>query len=417
MQKRTKLWAIMLSIVLLLSLLTATALAAPLNTTISTENGESANPDASPAPTEAVPQKENTPAKESPEMTFVEEGETHYAKPDSVVFNNGGIVYNNGAVVYNNTGTVYNNSGTAYNNTGTVYANSGTVYNNSGVVFNNGAEIFSQDGEIRDIAMSGAYKINLPNSLRAYVNIENAIDGEDVYVKEGESLEFTPKDGYTIVSADISSGDVAVNKVGKYTISNLTEDADLLLEIKPQPPVMSLESGSYFSAQKLTISAGENAEIYYTTDGSEPDETSPKYSEPIKIDESTVVNAVAVSKGLEVSDMSSANIGILEITVPEFEKQTEGYPVSDPSPIVVINSGSIEAEIANAEIEGDDAANFILNHHSGQKVPAGRTMDDYWTIRPEGGLKAGNYNAKLIFTTANGEQAEFKLSFKVEAAK
>ena len=409
MKKRTKLWAMVLSTVLLLSLLTATALAAPLTNIDTTANGESASPDASPKPAEKLP-KEKTAA-----VIFVAAEETHYAAPDSVVYNNGGLVYNNGATVYNNAGTVYNNNGTVYNNDGTVYANGGVVYNNTGNVFDNGAEIYSQSGDVRGIEMAGAFKLELNNDLRAYLNIDNAVEGEPIYIKEGESLGFSPKEGYNILSADVSSGELLSNKFGNYTLSNLTEDAVLNIQIKPLPPVMSLESGSYFSAQKLTISAGENAEIYYTTDGSEPDENSLKYTQPITISESTAVKAVSVSRGLEVSDISSADIGILEVTVPEFEKKAEGYPLIEALPVVVKNSGTIEAEIKSADIEGDSSESFVLTHHSGQKIAAGRTVDDYWTVRPEGGLKVGNYNAKLVLTTVNGEKAEFKLSFQVES--
>ncbi len=417
MKKRTKLWATVLSAALLLSLLTASALAAPLkNIDDPATDGGSADHET----VESSKAKENgdkdkkSKSQPSP-LVFVETEETHYAKPDSVVFNNGGTVYNNGATVYNNSGTVYNNNGTVYNNNGTIYANGGVVYNNGGSVFDNGAEIHSQSGEVRGLEAAGAFKLELNNDLRTYLNIDTVEEGDTIYIKEGESLSFAPKEGYNILSADVSSGELISNKFGEYTLSNLTEDAVLNLQIKPMPPVMSLESGTYFSSQKLSMSAGEGAEIYYTTDGSDPDENSLKYSQPIAVDQSTAIKAVAVSRGLEVSDISSANVGVLEITAPEFEKKAEGYPFIDPLPVVVKNTGTIEAQITGVEIEGDNAENFILAHHSGQKIAAGRTIDDYWTIRPEGGLKAGNYNAKLVLSTENGEKAEFKLTFQVES--
>ncbi|WP_282036512.1 FN3 associated domain-containing protein [Saccharicrinis aurantiacus] len=61
----------------------------------------------------------------------------------------------------------------------------------------------------------------------------------------------------------------------------------------------------YFSESfdlELT-SKTEGASIYYTIDGSEPDETSMEYASPIFIDESTIVKAIAVASGYDNSNV------------------------------------------------------------------------------------------------------------------
>ncbi len=60
-------------------------------------------------------------------------------------------------------------------------------------------------------------------------------------------------------------------------------------------PEFSLEEGTYTEVQQVSLSG--NGEIYYTTDGSEPTTESTLYSEPILIEDGTVVvKAICVNK-------------------------------------------------------------------------------------------------------------------------
>lgn len=64
-------------------------------------------------------------------------------------------------------------------------------------------------------------------------------------------------------------------------------------------PTFSPAGGEYATAQEVTIScATEEADIYYTIDGSEPSDNSWKYSEPITIRETTTLKAMAVKDGV-----------------------------------------------------------------------------------------------------------------------
>jgi hypothetical protein len=63
-----------------------------------------------------------------------------------------------------------------------------------------------------------------------------------------------------------------------------------------QAPVFDLTPGFYNSTQTITITTGENnATIYYTLDGTEPDPTSSVYTAPITIDSTTVLKAITIS--------------------------------------------------------------------------------------------------------------------------
>lgn len=68
------------------------------------------------------------------------------------------------------------------------------------------------------------------------------------------------------------------------------------------------ETGLYHTnAFQLSIFAPTlDAVIYYTLDGSEPDETDSQYTAPITIDQNTVVRAIACAPGLMSSDIATA---------------------------------------------------------------------------------------------------------------
>ena len=72
-------------------------------------------------------------------------------------------------------------------------------------------------------------------------------------------------------------------------------------------PTISLASGTYFTAQTVTLACTESAAvIHYTLDGTQPDETSPVYSEAITITQSTTLKAVAALNG-ELSAVATAH--------------------------------------------------------------------------------------------------------------
>ena len=64
-------------------------------------------------------------------------------------------------------------------------------------------------------------------------------------------------------------------------------------------PVITPPGGVYDSAQEISISVShpDNAQIYYTTDGSEPTEESTLYEEPFTISETCIVKAIAIASG------------------------------------------------------------------------------------------------------------------------
>ncbi|MCQ2280771.1 MAG: chitobiase/beta-hexosaminidase C-terminal domain-containing protein, partial [Bacteroidales bacterium] len=71
-------------------------------------------------------------------------------------------------------------------------------------------------------------------------------------------------------------------------------------------PTFSVASGTYYYPQQVFIScADENAVIYYTVDGTTPDENANVYDAPITVSESMTIKAIAVV-GTEASNVGTA---------------------------------------------------------------------------------------------------------------
>ena len=63
-------------------------------------------------------------------------------------------------------------------------------------------------------------------------------------------------------------------------------NAQFIIEgTKPQEPEIALESGLYTSPQKISVEVPDGCTVYYTTNGSLPDENSFIYGEPIPMKE------------------------------------------------------------------------------------------------------------------------------------
>ena len=79
-------------------------------------------------------------------------------------------------------------------------------------------------------------------------------------------------------------------------------------------PVFSVPSGMYFDSFDVTLTSDTpNAEIYYTTDGSDPDENATLYTAPIPVTASITIKAIAYADGFDPSNISTANYEILPV--------------------------------------------------------------------------------------------------------
>jgi hypothetical protein len=81
-------------------------------------------------------------------------------------------------------------------------------------------------------------------------------------------------------------------------------------------PTFSAAAGTYASAQTVSIGAPSGATIYYTTNGQQPTTSSSKYTGPISVNSSEIVQAIAIESGATDSLVAVANYQIAPANTP-----------------------------------------------------------------------------------------------------
>jgi len=119
-------------------------------------------------------------------------------------------------------------------------------------------------------------------------------------------------------------------------------------------PTFSIAEGTYSEPQLLALATSTgDATIYYTTDGSSPDSASQRYADPIKIDITTTVKAIAIAAGVTASPVAVATFTIRQSSLPSPWIRTDigtvgrdGFAEYDDSNASFVHEGS------GADIEG-----------------------------------------------------------------
>lgn len=414
--KISKWLSILLVLALLLCLLPAAALADPADG--KEEEEQSAPADADEAAEDAelpLSEEEELPeAKDEDASAPLVNGEDEICYPmeGETVYNNGGTVYNNGALVYNNGGIVYANSGTVYNNGGVVYANGGVVYNNGGTVYRNNATVYTFEDDVQQSRIYGAFHVTTAEDYSAIAEIEG-LDENDMLL-EGESCTIRVREGLVLRAVETDAGTLTENEDGSWTLEDLDADATLTLEAQAEAPVFDLAEGCYAEAQTLSITGPEGAALYYSLDGSAPNEESLLYEEPIQLTEGCTVRAAALLPGAEPSEITQAEYAFVTITAPELPDGTQGEEPPEAAAFTVENPGKTPAVIESVSLSGKSASYFSLSTEEGGTVKAGKSNSETWTLRPAADLTRGNYKAVVVFTLAGGQTVQFEVRYKVK---
>ena len=151
-------------------------------------------------------------------------------------------------------------------------------------------------------------------------------------------------------------------------------------------PTFTPEAGTYYEAQEVTIACSTaDATIYYTTDGSDPDDNSEVYTEPISVEESMTIKAIAMKEGYENSNIATAEYTIILGAVTIFEQDWEGE----------MNGWTF------VTVEGSNAwtiAQYSGNHYAYANGYNGG-VNEQWCISPAFDLNTYS-NASLSFRNA-----------------
>lgn len=159
----------------------------------------------------------------------------------------------------------------------------------------------------------------------------------------------------------------------------------------------SLEAGRYSSTQSLTLEAGD-AEIRYTTDGSEPKTGSAKYTGPISITQTTTIKAKAFREGDLPSKTGVRTFFIKEhtFTLPVVSLSTKpDFLFSNLIGIITEGTNGIPGPCMesprNWNQDWDRHAVFELFESSGDKI-----LDQDLDIRVQGGCSRNNPQKSLV---------------------
>ena len=121
--------------------------------------------------------------------------------------------------------------------------------------------------------------------------------------KYSGAISLTTNGDYTIRAVAIKDGVKSTVTTANYTV-NISKDI-------VETPVITPATGTFTSAQSVTIKCNTTgADIYYTIDGSEPTESSTKYSNAFQVSATTTVKAIAVKSGYEDSSVATSTITI-----------------------------------------------------------------------------------------------------------
>ena len=166
-------------------------------------------------------------------------------------------------------------------------------------------------------------------------------------------------------------------------------------------PKISLESGTYFGTQNVTLTHAEGLEIYYTRDGSDPRESGMLYENAIEVSSSMTLKAAAKS-GDEYSDVVTAEYTIKQLTaeLPYSIAFNETTGLGD----WIVTSNNVLVTWTIDEYNGTEYAN--INAY-------GKGASEVWLISPEVSSKTGSYALNFL-NAINFSGGSFELYYAAD---
>ena len=205
-----------------------------------------------------------------------------------------------------------------------------------------------------DVATKGEFSISTSNGAlaanpyRIYKNATITVSSTSSTIKK---IEYSIASGYK--SSDLSGDDysdgiwtgssknVTLTASAQVRISSIKITYEPLDETVSASPVIS-GTTPFLTSTNVTITAAEGASIYYTTDGTDPSESSTKYTAPFSISATTTVKAIAVEEGKSASEISEETFTKTEsYTLGEINSKDAGkYFVNFDNAVVTYVNGS-----------------------------------------------------------------------------
>ena len=174
------------------------------------------------------------------------------------------------------------------------------------------------------------------------------------------------------------------------TLVSLTHSAGFV-----DAPTFSPASGTYTEPQTVTLScATEGATIYYTLDGSEPDDESLIYTDPLYISSNTTINAIAYLNG-DASNVVTATYTFDFQTHYTWDLTIASYDeITDPA---IVTWSSAYATMTNSSESGGTSASNYLGGDDNNRTSSRFYANNTLTITPA----AGYAITSLVFSATS----------------
>jgi len=216
----------------------------------------------------------------------------------------------------------YTTNGADPDQTDTVYSGPIRIENTTTIK----ARAFRNGMEQSEIAVAEFYKTQVADPVLApaggtfegsvSVTISCATDGAVIYYTTDGS---DPTEGSTAYAGPLELTETTTVKARAYK-SGMTPSetaSATFTDIKVAAPVLAPAGGTFEGSVSVTIScATDGAVIYYTTDGSDPTESSTAYTGPFELTETTTVKARAYKLGMTPSEIISATFTDIKVAAP-----------------------------------------------------------------------------------------------------
>ena len=242
---------------------------------------------------------------------------------------------------------------------------------------------------------SWLYCTNTNNGVRVGTNTNKTFTIADGYLKHSGTSRYVgiynSQDWrcYTATSTNINNQAFNFYKYSAGSASDYMTTC--AAEGTCEAPSFSPVAGTFDEAQDITLKTSTpSAHIYYTLDGTDPDNGSAKYSTPIHITQNTTIKAITYADGLTKSSISTGVFNI-RYAQPTFSLAAGEYTTAQN---VIISADG--AEHIYYTINGDDPIVDPANLYDGSAIAINTTGSH--TIKAIA-VKAGYANSNVASAT------------------
>lgn len=177
------------------------------------------------------------------------------------------------------------------------------------------------------------------------VNLMTDVTGAEIYyTTDGSSPADSGIKG-TVVTINGTSGSTFTIKAVAKVNGDAGTVCTFTYQIKERPtaPTASPSGGELTIARRVELSSSAE-KIYYTTDGTTPTESSNLYKEPVLINRTTTLKAIAVSKDGEISEVASFQYtAAARADMPK--ASYESGSIVEPGTIITLRTDTANAQI------------------------------------------------------------------------